>query len=143
MITGGTRISGNLHIAKYSGINKSKVDPWPTCSQSARETAARARCVRVPGACACPHMLKPKAVTLQSGAPVVTKSRQVGVHITPITMVYGTRVYQPTNITGGPHIVMHLGDHPLDQSAGYWGYKPLLCVTSPGIENLSPRSFTN
>ena len=27
---------------------------------------ARARCVRVPGACACRHMLKPKAVTLQS-----------------------------------------------------------------------------
>ena len=82
---------------------------------------------------ACP--VRARAVTCWSqrrwhckvGPPVATKSRQVGVHITPISLWFivlttvATSVHKPTNITGGAHIVMYLENHPLDQSAGYTG----------------------
>jgi len=48
--------------------------------------------------------------TIQCEAPKIAKL----VQITPITMVYGTQItivtgaYKPTNITGGPHIVVML-----------------------------------
>ena len=73
---------------------------------------------------ACP--VRARAVTCWSqrrwhckvhGAPVATKSRQVGVHIIPISLWFivlttvATRVHKPTNITGGPHIAMHLENH--------------------------------
>ena len=48
-------------------------------------------------------------IMVQSGAPLNEIAKLV--NITPITMVYGTKLtivtggYKPTNITGGPHIV--------------------------------------
>ena len=56
-----------------------------------------------------PGVLYYHYIMLQSGAPLNEIAKLV--NITPITMVYGTKLtivtgdYKPTNITGEPHVV--------------------------------------